>query len=147
MIALFADLILLPYVSPALVSVSVMPHGWDSFVALVATVGVYGIVAMLVRIDDLGFRLITLSKNERGFSLTMGKLLVKSLPKIIKTLGVIGTVAMLLVAGGIYVHNIEALHNLLNNIRSMVAEFFVGLLIGIIILDAVKLILYICSNN
>ncbi len=118
-----------------------------SFVALVATVGVYGIVAMLVRIDDLGFRLITLSKNERGFSLTMGKLLVKSLPKIIKTLGVIGTLAMLLVAGGIYVHNIEALHNLLNNIPSMVAEFFVGLLIGIIILAAVKLILYICSNN
>jgi len=113
-----------------------------SFVALVATIGVYGIVAIIVRMDDFGYKLIALSDNEKSVSKTIGKLLVQALPIVIKTLGVIGTVAMLLVAGGIYIHNIEALHELLHGIPALVGEFLVGLVVGVFVLFFVKMFSY-----
>ena len=61
-------------------------------VALLATVGVYGIVALIVRMDDAGLKLITRSNN-RGFLFVLGSLLVKSLPVIIRILAVVGTIA------------------------------------------------------
>ena len=112
-----------------------------SFVALVATIGVYGIVALIVRMDDFGYKLIAFSENKKGISLTTGKFLVQALPKVIKALGVIGTIAMLLVAGGIYVHNIEILHDLLHSLPSLVSEFLVGLIVGVVVLALVKLFL------
>ncbi|MGB0881845.1 MAG: DUF808 family protein [Vicingaceae bacterium] len=118
-----------------------------SFVALVATIGVYGIVALIVRMDDFGYKLIAFSENKKGISLTTGKFLVQALPKVIKALGAIGTIAMLLVAGGIYVHNIEILHDLLHSLPSLVSEFFVGLVVGVVVLALVKLFLYIRENN
>ena len=108
-----------------------------SFVALVATIGVYGIVAIIVRMDDFGYKLITLSGKEKSISKTIGNLLVQALPKVIKALGVIGTIAMLLVAGGIYVHNIEMLHD----VPSLIGEFGVGLVVGVVVLALVKLFL------
>jgi predicted DNA repair protein MutK len=72
-----------------------------SVVAILATVGVYGIVALIVRMDDAGHSLIKRS-GDKGFASTLGHLLVKSLPIVIKALGIIGTVALLLVAGGIF---------------------------------------------
>ncbi|WGF92772.1 DUF808 domain-containing protein [Aequorivita marisscotiae] len=105
-----------------------------SLIALVATVGVYGIVALIVRMDELGFKLIKYSKNKKSFTKWLGMLLVQALPKIIKSLTVIGTIALLLVSGGIFVHNIEFVHHYLPNIPSIINEFIVGLLVGFICL-------------
>tara|TARA_B100000809_G_C15126730_1_gene526593 strand:- start:2430 stop:3317 length:888 start_codon:yes stop_codon:yes gene_type:complete len=114
-----------------------------SFVAIVATIGVYGIVALIVRMDDFGYKLIALSDKENSLSKSIGKFLVQALPLLIKALGVIGTIAMLLVAGGIYIHNIETLHDLLHGIPSLLSEFSIGLVVGVVVLVFVKLFLYI----
>lgn len=79
-------------------------------IALIATVGVYGLVALLVRMDDFGLLLIK-NSNENSFKSNIGYVLVKALPYIIKILTVIGTLAMLVVAGGIFSHNIELVHH------------------------------------
>ncbi|APY00711.1 DUF808 domain-containing protein [Lacinutrix venerupis] len=108
-----------------------------SIVAIIATVGVYGIVALLVRMDDFGYKLISLSKDGKGFSAIIGNFFVKALPVIIKSLSVIGTIALLLVAGGIFVHNIEFFHHFLEQIPSILRDFIVGLLVGIVALIVV----------
>jgi predicted DNA repair protein MutK len=110
-----------------------------TIVAILATIGVYGLVALLVRMDDLGFRLIARSDDEAGFSKTVGNGLVKTLPIIIRVLGVLGTIAMILVAGGIFVHNLHFFHDLFQSIPSIIVELVVGLLVGIVALAVVKL--------
>jgi predicted DNA repair protein MutK len=110
-----------------------------SIIAILATVGVYGIVALIVRMDELGFRLIKFSTKERSLSKTIGNLLVQALPKVIKSLSVIGTIALILVAGGIFVHNIEFLHHLFPQWPSIVREFSFGLIIGFLVLGIVNL--------
>lgn len=101
-----------------------------SIIAIVATVGVYGIVALIVRMDEAGFKLIKRSKGENSFSKKLGMVLVQALPKVIKALSIIGTIALILVAGGIFVHNIDFFHHLFPVIPSIITEFFVGLLVG-----------------
>lgn len=101
-----------------------------SVVAIIATVGVYGIVALIVRMDDAGYRLIQQS-GEKGFMKSVGQFLVKALPWIIKGLGVIGTIALILVAGGIFDHNIDYLHKLLPNIPSMLKQALYGIIAGL----------------
>jgi predicted DNA repair protein MutK len=111
-----------------------------SFVAILATIGVYGIVAMIIRMDDLGFKMINvgLEKNLEVVVAT-GQVLVQALPKLIRLLTVVGTLAMLLVAGGIFVHNIPTLHHYIDFIPSMLGEIVIGLLIGIIALAIKKI--------
>jgi predicted DNA repair protein MutK len=111
-----------------------------SIIALVATVGVYGIVAMIVRMDDLGLKLIKFNGEESSLSYTIGKFLVAALPVVIKSLSVIGTVALILVAGGIFVHNLEFLHDWLHALPAILGEFIAGLLIGGICLLGVLVI-------
>ncbi len=109
-----------------------------SLIALLATVGVYGVVAILVRMDDTGFYLITRGKKMHGWLAHLlhgtGSLLVASLPKIIRALGIIGTIAMLLVGGGIFTHNIQLLHHAVSNIPSMLANLGIGLAVGGVVL-------------
>ncbi|MEM6844814.1 MAG: DUF808 family protein [Bacteroidota bacterium] len=107
-----------------------------SIVALLATVGVYGIVALLVRMDDLGYRLI---ESRANASKSIGNALVKTLPVLIRALGVIGTLAMILVAGGIFVHNVHFIHDLVHGFPTILGEFIVGLLVGLVSLPVVKL--------
>jgi hypothetical protein len=103
-----------------------------TFVAIIATVGVYGIVALIVRMDDAGFYLMKKSNNN-GFLSSLGGVLVKALPIVIKGLAVIGTIALLLVSGGIFLHNIEFVHHLIpNSIPSTIAEFGVGITFGLV---------------
>ncbi len=111
-----------------------------SIIAILATVGVYGIVAMIVRMDELGLKLIKHSTSERSVSYKIGNLLVLALPKVIKSLSVIGTIALLLVAGGIFVHNIDFLHHLFPQLPSIVKEFSFGLIIGFIVLGIVTVV-------
>ncbi|WP_419868275.1 DUF808 domain-containing protein [Chryseobacterium sp. CT-SW4] len=102
-------------------------------VAFIATVGVYGIVALIVRMDDAGFSLIRKSKD-KGFFSKLGHLLVKALPVIIKLLGIVGTIALILVSGGIFSHNIHYLHELLPTWPSTLKEFTFGITGGLIAL-------------
>ncbi len=109
-----------------------------SFVALLATVGVYGLVALLVRMDDAGFFLIRRAAElegamARGLHRT-GELLVAALPRVIRLLGVVGTLAMLMVGGGMFVHNIPAVHHLVEMIPTLLADLMVGLAVGALLL-------------
>lgn len=105
-----------------------------SFIGLLATAGVYGLVALLVRMDDTGLYLIERAKMLEGLAAQLGhrtgKLLVSSLPNVIRLLGVVGTVAMLLVGGGMFVHNIDPLHHALAGLPALAAELVTGLVIG-----------------
>ncbi|MEO6979277.1 MAG: DUF808 family protein, partial [Mucilaginibacter sp.] len=107
-----------------------------SVVAFLATVGVYGIVALIVRMDDAGYKLIKRSGN-KGFFSALGGLLVKSLPVIIKVLSVVGTIALILVSGGIFTHNIEYLHHLMPGLPSPVRDVVIGLIAGLIAVGVV----------
>ncbi|WP_104381990.1 DUF808 domain-containing protein [Sphingobacterium sp. HMA12] len=100
-------------------------------VALLATVGVYGIVALIVRMDDAGYKLIRNAK-EKGPLASLGKLLVRALPVIIKLLAVVGTIALILVSGGIFTHYIDFLHHALPDFPGIVKELLFGLGGGII---------------
>jgi uncharacterized protein len=99
-------------------------------VAILATIGVYGIVALLIRMDDFGFVLIKLSKDKNKLLKISGELLVKALPYVIRVLTVVGTLAMLLVAGGIFVHNIHFIHENLHFLPTMLGELLVGSALG-----------------
>ena len=100
-------------------------------VALLATIGVYGIVALIVRMDDLGYRLIK-NAHDKGLLAQFGHLLVKSLPIIIRVLAVVGTLALILVSGGIFVHNVDFFHHFLPELPSVVKELSLGLLAGLL---------------
>ncbi|WP_178863401.1 DUF808 domain-containing protein [Thiomicrorhabdus cannonii] len=114
-----------------------------TFVALLAVVGVYGLVALMVRMDDAGFRLVERSQQHTGlFKTTLrltGQSLIAALPKLIRLLAVVGTLAMLLVGGGIAVHNLEAVHHAFDSWPSLLADLTVGLMIGTAVLLIVKL--------
>jgi len=103
-----------------------------SVIAVLATIGVYGIVALLVRMDDLGFKLIEMAKETKPLLKKSGEILVSALPKVIRILTFLGTVAMFLVAGGIFMHNIHPLHELLHPIPSLLGQLLIGLVIGAI---------------
>ncbi|RYY54963.1 MAG: DUF808 domain-containing protein [Chitinophagaceae bacterium] len=108
-----------------------------SFVAIIATVGVYGLVALIVRMDDAGFRLIKKS-NGKGFFAGLGQFLVKLLPRVIQLLSVVGTIALLLVAGGIFNHNIHYVHELVPDWPLTLKELLLGIVAGIVVLAAVS---------
>lgn len=98
-------------------------------VGLIATVGVYGVVALIVRMDDVGLKLIARTGG-KGFMGALGRGLVQALPLIIKALGIIGTVALLLVAGGLFLHNIPWLHRAAAGIPEVLASAAIGLVVG-----------------
>ncbi|MBK8150054.1 MAG: DUF808 domain-containing protein [Acidobacteria bacterium] len=116
-----------------------------SIVALIATVGVYGLVAMIVRMDDIGYKIIGSPEN-KGFSAKFGQFLVNLLPKIIRLLSVVGTLALILVAGGIFAHNIEYLHKLLPQVPTIIKEIAFGIIAGLIAVGAVTIIKKVISS-
>ena len=75
-------------------------------IALVMTVGVYGLVAGIVKLDDAG---LYLSKLKNGAARRFGDLLLLLAPKLMKTLSVLGTAAMFMVGGSILLHGVHAL--------------------------------------
>ena len=111
-----------------------------SFIAFLATVGVYGLVALIVRMDDLGYKLVDSgTANSNNTTIKIGEMLIGALPKVIRALTVIGTIAMLLVAGGIFVHNIHELHELLHAIPAILADLLIGLWVGVIAVIVIKI--------
>jgi predicted DNA repair protein MutK len=87
-------------------------------VAIVMTVGVYGIVAAIVKIDDAG---LYLSRRAGAPARALGALLLAAAPRLMKSLSVIGTVAMFMVGGGIIGHGVQPLHHLAEGAANAVA--------------------------
>jgi len=112
-------------------------------VALLATVGVYGLVAFLVRIDDMGLFLIQRAAALQGVTARAmrrsGEVMMAALPRVIRLLGVVGTLAMLLVGGGMFLHNVAWVHHLLEALPVMAAELIVGLVVGSVLLGGIHL--------
>lgn len=77
-----------------------------ALVGVVVTVAVYGTVALIVKMDDVGLKLV---ERKSGFGLTFGYFLLQSMPKLLTFLSVVGTIAMLWVGGGIIVHGTHEL--------------------------------------
>lgn len=84
-------------------------------IAIVMTVGVYGLVAGIVKLDDLGLFMSQLSGDSarRRSKRALGRWILRAAPYLMKGLSVVGTAAMFLVGGGILVHGIPALHHLI----------------------------------
>jgi predicted DNA repair protein MutK len=118
-------------------------------IAIVMTVGVYGIVAGIVKIDDAGLYLSR--RPAQGTwgraSQWLGRGLLLSAPWLMKTLSVVGTAAMFLVGGGILVHGLPFLHHALEAITvPLLPDLVVGVVAGALVLLCMTLVQRIASN-
>ena len=112
-----------------------------SAIAILMTVGVYGLVALIVKIDDVG---LSLTQKPGAGSQKLGRGLLAFAPKLMKFLSIAGTLAMFLVGGGILVHGIDILHHQAEDLAALSGVFggltetayngIVGLLAGLIFL-------------
>ncbi len=101
-------------------------------IALLMTVGVYGLVAGIVKIDDVG---LALSKRG-GASAVLGRALLALAPRLMKGLSVAGTVAMFLVGGGIVGHGVGPIRDWLDpmsDLAAMPIEGAIGLVVGAVL--------------
>ena len=119
-----------------------------SGIALLVTVGVYGLVGIIVKLDDMGYWLVEKTSSLAQWS---GNALLAIAPRLMKVLSVVGTLAMFLVGGGIVVHGIAPLHHAIENLAHgqngmiasllpMAANLVLGFVIGAIVLAGVKAI-------
>ena len=115
-------------------------------VGLGITIFVYGLVGLIVKLDDIG---LWMMKKKAAVSQQIGKFLLFIMPWFMKALSVIGTVAMFLVGGSIFVHYLPVVHHFVEGLQipsavSFLADFAVGLAVGIVacilILPLMKLI-------
>jgi predicted DNA repair protein MutK len=99
-----------------------------SVIAVVMTIGVYGIVAGIVKLDDLG---LYLTQRDGAFPRAVGRAILWAAPFLMKLLSIAGTIAMFLVGGGIVTHGIPALHHFIEHTAESV-EKAAGALGGIL---------------
>lgn len=112
-------------------------------IATLMTIGVYGLVAGIVKIDDMGLYLISRPPAvPRGRPLiALGRGLLLITPWMMKTLSVVGTAAMFLVGGGILVHGIPFLKNLTGSLPlPFVWDALIGAVVGVIVLGVVLVV-------
>ena len=110
-------------------------------VSLGVTALVYVPVAGLVKLDDLGLRLQQAPAEEEGRR-SLGRFLLAAAPRIMKTLSVLGTIAMFLVGGGIVAHAIPPLEHLLEHAHPVVktlGEGMAGVAAGLVLVGVVSL--------
>lgn len=115
-----------------------------SLLAIAFTIGVYGFVAAIVKVDDAGLYLIQSAKDQNSLGATLKNFLGQGLlafaPKLMKTLTIVGTIAMFMVGGGILMHGIPGaetyVHHIAEGMHNIVATtllpMFAGALIGVI---------------
>jgi predicted DNA repair protein MutK len=128
---------------------------WTQFsvlsgISILMTVGVYGLVAGIVRMDDVGLYLSRLPKDRRfaGLLHSLGRGLLLFAPVLMKMLSVLGTVAMFLVGGGIVVHGLPALEHVLvaawpvldNQVAKVVLDLLLGLVTGAVLMLGVHFV-------
>jgi predicted DNA repair protein MutK len=107
---------------------TVQNSGWAtqlavlSGVAFVMTVGVYGLVAGIVKIDDLGLYLSRLPVKGGRWKQNLGLWLLDMAPWLMKTLSVVGTAAMFLVGGGILSHGLPFVHHAVESVSQAFVE-------------------------
>ena len=125
-----------------------------SIIAIGITVGVYGLVAGIVKMDDLGLYLMKQTSNAKQ---KVGGFLLSAAPKLMKFLSIAGTLAMFLVGGGILVHGIDFLHHevedlahltgIFESITTMLLNALVGLVVGVIVVAIVTMIGKVRGNK
>lgn len=126
--------------SPFLTQVTVL-----SGIAVIMTVGVYGLVAGIVKLDDAG---LYLSRQGGGAARSVGRAILVAAPWLMKALSVAGTAAMFLVGGGILTHGIAPLHHaietllqgsggLVQLLLSSLLDALVGIAAGALVLGGV----------
>ncbi|MFP2468797.1 DUF808 domain-containing protein [Pseudescherichia vulneris] len=119
-----------------------------SGIAILVTVGVYGLVGVIVKLDDMGYWLV---EKTSAVAQAVGKALLFIAPWLMKVLSVVGTLAMFLVGGGIVVHGITVLHHAIegfaaaqgNVVALLLPTLFnlvFGFIVGAVVLAGVKLI-------
>ncbi len=84
-----------------------------SGIAIVMTAGVYGLVAGIVKFDDLG---LWLAHKPGALAKRLGGTILRAAPLMMKSLSVIGTAAMFMVGGGILTHGVPAVHHLIEGL-------------------------------
>ncbi|WP_455923587.1 DUF808 domain-containing protein [Pseudomonas putida] len=111
-----------------------------SGIAFVMTVGVYGLVAAIVKLDDLG---LWMTQRQGGVTRAVGGGILRAAPYMMKTLSVVGTAAMFLVGGGILVHGIAPLHHWVESVGGSVTMALIngvlGVVAGAVVLGVVSL--------
>ena len=116
-------------------------------IATLMTVGVYGLVGGIVKLDDLGLWLVA---RGRSFATAVGSGLLRSTPWLMKGLSIAGTAAMFLVGGGILTHGVPALEHAVQDaaqalpglaatLLSLLAHALIGMVAGAIVLGVVEL--------
>ncbi len=88
---------------------------------LCMTVGVYGLVAMIVKMDDAAVVLMQSGRREGSLARRFGAAMLKAVPIIMKGLSIVGTAAMFVVGGGIIVHNVAPAHHLVEHVAEIIA--------------------------
>ena len=117
-----------------------------SGIAILVTIGVYGLVGVIVKLDDMGY---WLAEKRSTLAQWLGKGLLAVAPWLMKLLSVVGTLAMFLVGGGIVVHGIAPLHHAIEHwsaglggmlaaLLPMVVNLVLGFIIGAVVLAGVK---------
>jgi predicted DNA repair protein MutK len=107
-------------------------------ISILMTVGVYGLVAGIVKLDDLGAMLATVAN---GFAQRLGRGILLAAPWLMRSLSVAGTAAMFLVGGGIIAHSLPAVHDMLHDLAphgwltlfGLLADAAVGLVAGFLL--------------
>ncbi len=89
-------------------------------IALVVTIGVYGPVGIIVKLDDMGY---WLAEKRSVLAQGVGKGLLIIAPRLMKALSIVGTLAMFLVGGGIVVHGIAPLHHAIEHFAQQQGAF------------------------
>ncbi|QYH39663.1 DUF808 domain-containing protein [Algoriphagus sp. NBT04N3] len=111
-----------------------------TLISLIATVGVYGLVAVIVRMDEMGQKLINWNEEDDTLSDKVGMAMVVGLPYLVRFISIVGTIALFLVAGGIFTHKIDFFHHLLTGLPTILRDFLIGFIIGILVWIPIHLI-------
>lgn len=106
-------------------------------IAVLMTIGVYGLVAGIVRLDDAGMRLV--ADKASAFKRRVGTIILAFAPYLMKTLSVVGTAAMFLVGGGILVHGIPGAEAIVKGIEESIGAVL-GIVVGMLINGVIGLI-------
>jgi len=106
-------------------------------IAVIVTVGVYGLVAGIVKLDDLG---LALTRRPGAFMQRLGRGILVFAPWFMRFLSVAGTIAMFLVGGGIVAHGIPYLHHLQETIEAALPGI-PGLLAGMVYVGLIGVVL------